>query len=135
MNMRRTAKIAAWTAGGLLGLVVLLVCGVLLVGNTESGRAYVVKMTSQLTEGKVQLTGIHGSFPASLDLDRLELRDTDGAWLWAEHISLRWSPGALLSRHIDVDSLHRLSCTWSERPFLTRSKNPAPPRLRSLRPT
>jgi translocation and assembly module TamB len=106
MNMRRTAKIAAWTAGGLLGVVVLLVCGVLLVGNTESGRAYLVKMTSQLTEGKVQLTGIHGSFPASLDLDRLELRDTDGAWLWAEHISIRWSPGALLSRHIDVDSLH-----------------------------
>ena len=32
--------------------------------------------------------------------------DDDGVWLFAEHISLRWSPSALLFRHVKVDSLH-----------------------------
>ncbi len=39
-------------------------------------------------------------------MDRLELSDTLGLWLWAEHISLRWSPSALVIRHVDVDTLH-----------------------------
>ncbi len=41
-----------------------------------------------------------------MDLDRLQLSDANGVWLNAEHISLRWSPMALLARHIQVDSLH-----------------------------
>src|SRR5882724_3206506 len=115
--MRRALKIAAWTAGGLLLLLAVLVIGVLIVGNTESGRAMVVRLTPQLTQGHVQLAGIHGSFPSALDLDRLELHDDDGVWLFADHISLRWSPAALLARHVKVDTLH-ISRLHVERPPL-----------------
>ena len=104
--MRRPLKIAAWSAGGLLLLIAVLVIGVLIIGNTQSGRAMVVRMSAQLTQGHVQIAGIHGSFPSALDLDKLELRDDEGMWLFAEHISLRWSPGALVTRHIKVDTLH-----------------------------
>jgi translocation and assembly module TamB len=104
--MHRALKISAWSAAGLLALLALLIGTVLVIGNTESGRALIVRLTSQLTKGHVQLAGIHGSFPASLDLDRLELRVDDGVWLFAEHISLRWSPMALLTRHVEVDTLH-----------------------------
>jgi translocation and assembly module TamB len=86
-------------------MLVLLLGTVLIVPNTEAGRAFIVRKLSEVTDGKVRLVGIHGSFPAALDLDRLELRDSQGLWLWADHISLCWSPGALLARHVNVDSL------------------------------
>jgi len=122
--MRRGLKIAAWTAGVLLVVIVLLFGTLLIVGNTESGRAFIVRITSQLTQGHVKLAGIHGSFPAALDLDRVELSDDGGVWLFAEHISLRWSPSALLTRHVKVDTLH-VARLHIERPPLP-DKEPKP---------
>ena len=104
--MSRALKISAWTLGSLLLLAVILVGTVLIIGNTESGRALIIRTTTRLTDGHVQLSGINGSFPAALDLDQLQLSDDRGVWLNAEHISLRWSPLSLLARHIQVDSLH-----------------------------
>ena len=104
--MRRPLKVSLWVLGSLLGLIVILVSAVLVVANTDSGRAFIARTTGRLTDGQVQLTGIHGSFPAALDLDRLQLSDDQGVWLFAEHISLRWSPWPLLARHVQVDSLH-----------------------------
>ena len=104
--MRRALKISAWTLGSLLALLLVLVGALLIIGNTESGRAFIVRTTNRLTDGHVQLAGIKGSFPAALDLDKLQLSDDQGVWLDAEHISLRWSPLGLLARHIQVDSLH-----------------------------
>jgi len=91
---------------GLLGVLAIMVGALLIVPNTDGGRAFIVRQTAALTDGQVRLAGIHGTFPAALDLDRLELRDSQGLWLWAEHLSLRWSPSDLLTRHIEVDSLH-----------------------------
>jgi translocation and assembly module TamB len=104
--MRRLLKISAWTVGSLLVLSVVLFCALLVIGNTESGRALIIRTTASLTDGHVQLAGINGSFPAALDLDKLQLSDDQGVWLDAEHISLRWSPMALLGGHIQVNSLH-----------------------------
>ncbi|MBV8805773.1 MAG: hypothetical protein JO042_12015, partial [Sinobacteraceae bacterium] len=103
--MSRPVKIAVWAGGGLLALVILLIGAILLVGNTEWGRGLVVRLTPQMTQGRVHLKGIHGAFPAALDLDRLELSDADGVWLFADQISLRWTPSALLARHVKVDTL------------------------------
>jgi translocation and assembly module TamB len=123
--MSRPVKIAVWTGVGLLSVLVLLVAIVLIVPNTESGRAFISREASKLTDGEVRLTGIHGSFPASLDLDRLELRDSQGLWLWADHISLRWSPAALLSRHVDVDLLHIALLHVERAPVPEKNKPPS----------
>ncbi|HVW68431.1 MAG TPA: translocation/assembly module TamB domain-containing protein [Steroidobacteraceae bacterium] len=120
--MRRALRITAWLLGSLLALVFLVGGALLIIGNTESGRALVVRTTRQLTGGKVQLAGIHGSFPAALDLDRLELSDDRGVWLHAEHISLRWSPAAILTRHVLVDSL-RIGLLHIERAPVTQPTN------------
>jgi translocation and assembly module TamB len=120
--MRRALKISAWTVGSLLALIVLLLCALLIIGNTESGRALIVRTTASLTDGHVQLAGINGSFPAALDLDKLQLSDDQGVWLDAEHISLRWSPMGLLARHIQVDSL-RVGLLDMERPPITKPDN------------
>jgi translocation and assembly module TamB len=123
--MRRALKITAWTAAVLAALIVLLLGTVLIVGNTESGRAFIVRETAQLTKGHVQLAGIHGSFPAALDLDRLELSDDGGVWLFAEHISLRWSPSALLTHHVKVDTLHVARLHIERAPLPDKQKKPS----------
>ena len=68
--MRRPLKISLWVLGSLLGLVLLLVGAVLVIANTDSGRAFIARTTSSLTHGHVQLTGIHASFPAALEIGR-----------------------------------------------------------------
>ncbi|MBV8806240.1 MAG: hypothetical protein JO042_14375, partial [Sinobacteraceae bacterium] len=123
--MRRGLKIAAWSAAGLLALLLLLLGGLLIIGNTDSGRALISRVTAQLTHGQVQISGIHGSFPAALDLDRLELGDDRGVWLFAEHISLRWSPADLLFRHVKVDSLHVARLHIERAPLPSKKKKPS----------
>lgn len=124
--MRRGLKIAAWSLGGLIALVALLVLTVLVIGNTESGRAFAIRTTSRLTNGRVLLSGIHGSFPSALDLDRLELWDDAGVWLFAERISLRWSPLDLLTRHVKVDTLHVGRLHVERAPLPSAPKQPGP---------
>lgn len=123
--MRRGLKITAWSAAALLILILLLIGALLIVGNTGSGRAFIVRLTAQLTKGHVQLAGIHGSFPSALDLDRLELSDDGGVWLFAERISLRWSPGALLARHIKVDTLHVARLHIERPPLPAKDQKPS----------
>jgi translocation and assembly module TamB len=123
--MRRWQKIAAWSVGALLTLILLVIGALLVIGNTDSGRDLIVRMTSRLTLGHVQIAGIHGSFPASLDLDRLQLADDDGIWLFAESISLRWTPSDLLFRHIKVDSLHVGLLHMERTPLPDKEKKPS----------
>jgi translocation and assembly module TamB len=114
--MRRALKITAWTLGGLLATVLVLVIAVLITANTNGGRRLIERATARLTHDRVQLAGLAGSFPSSLDLGRLQLSDDQGVWLTAEHISLRWSPLALLTRHIKVESLTAVRLHIERRP-------------------
>lgn len=120
--MQRAFKIAGWMLGSVLTVLLLLLAALLLIGNTDRGRALIVRVTHDLTDGNVELTGIHGSFPADLELDRLALSDKQGVWLYAEHVSLRWSPRALLARHVLVDSLH-IALLHIERSPITEPDN------------
>ena len=52
--MSRALKISAWTLGSLLLLVVILVGTVLIIGNTGSGRALIIRTTTRLTDGQVR---------------------------------------------------------------------------------
>jgi translocation and assembly module TamB len=104
--MRRTLKISAWALAGLALLAILLGGSVFIAGNTDSGRAMIERLTLRLTSGHVALSGLNGSFPRRLTLERLQLSDYRGIWLTAEKVSVDWSPTALLARCIRVASLH-----------------------------
>ncbi len=99
-------KIAAWALGGVLLLCVLLVTALFIAGNTDSGRVMIEKLTYRLTAKQVKLSGLAGSFPRALTLDRLELSDEQGVWLTALNVTLDWSPLALLERRFQIDRLH-----------------------------
>jgi translocation and assembly module TamB len=104
--MRRTLKISAWALGAAALLALLLGGTVFIAGNTDSGRAEIERLTLRLTSGHVALSGLNGSFPRRLTLERLQLSDYRGVWLTAEKVSVDWSPMALLARRIRVASLH-----------------------------
>jgi len=103
--LRQPLKIAAWVLASVVGLIGFLTVAVLVVGNTDAGRATIERITARLTGGMVNLSGLGGSFPTQLTLKKLELTDKQGVWLTADGISLAWTPLALLERRISVDNL------------------------------
>jgi translocation and assembly module TamB len=103
--MRRPAKIALWSLGGFAALLLLIVAAVLIGANTGAGRAAIEKLTDRLTAGAVRVSGLQGSLPSHLLVDRLELVDKRGVWLRAENIRLDWSPLAYLQGRLQVNDL------------------------------
>jgi translocation and assembly module TamB len=103
--MRRALKISAWVTGSVLLLVALLSATLFVAGNCDSGRALIEHLTYRLSSTHVKLSGLGGSFPAQLTLNRLQLSDDRGVWLTADRVSLHWAPLKLLGRQVQVDSL------------------------------
>lgn len=104
--MRRFLKISGWLVGGFVLLMIALGGTVWILGNTDGGRARIEKLTDRLTGGYVRLSGLSGTFPQHLRLQRLELHDTAGVWLSAEDIVLDWSPLAYLEARLQIDNVH-----------------------------
>jgi autotransporter translocation and assembly factor TamB len=96
--MRRSMKISAWVLGALALLIVSLGGALWMLGNTQTGRAAIEKLTYRLTDGRVVVAGLAGSFPSHLRIEQLELRDALGPWLTARQIVLDWSPFAYFER-------------------------------------
>src|SRR5215469_15740881 len=120
--MRRALRIIAWTLGSVLMVIGVLVAGVLVAGNTSGGRALIERASVRLSDGHLRLSGLSGNFPAAIDLKQLQLADEHGVWLTAEGISLRWSPLALLARHLKVQQLHLARLAIERRPVSKASQ-------------
>ncbi len=127
--MRRALKVVAWSLGGLALLMLLLVGGVYIAGNTDSGRAMIENMTGRLTGGRVELTGLRGSLPHVLTLDKLQLRDDRGVWLTAERVTVRWTPLALFMQRLQVDSLQAGRVMMERLPVSSSAASSTPPSI------
>ena len=62
----------------------------------------ILDLVGKLTGGAVTATGVSG-WPNALHVDRLELRDAQGAWLIAEDVSLDWHPYKLATKEVAID--------------------------------
>jgi translocation and assembly module TamB len=114
--MRRSVKIIAWAAGGLLLLLMLVIGTVLIVGNTSAGRVQIEKLVARLTGGNVQLSGLAGSFPSHLTLEELRLSDAVGVWLTAKKIELDWTPWGYLEGRLQINRLQVASSDMERLP-------------------
>ncbi|MEJ2387327.1 MAG: hypothetical protein P8Y27_08485 [Chromatiaceae bacterium] len=103
--MRRSAKVLAWTLGGLLGLLVFVIAAVLVGANVQPGRDLIERMVPKLTGGDVRLQGLGGFFPSALSAARVELLDREGTWLVVDRFVLDWSPWRLLLGEAYIDRL------------------------------
>ena len=114
--MRRPAKITLWSLGTLTLLLLLALGAVLIVGNSDSGRRLIERITHGLSGGYVTLSGLQGRFPSRLTLEHLALTDTRGVWLTADNITLDWSPWLYLSRGLSIDNLHAAKVSMQRLP-------------------
>ena len=121
--MRRGWRIGAWTLGSVLTVIVTLAAVAMVAGNTVRGRALIERSIARFSDCHVQLSGLAGSFPAAIDLGQLQLADERGVWLTAEGISLRWSPLALLTRHVKVERLRLARLAIERRPVTEPSQS------------
>ena len=103
--MHRSMKISTWVLGALALLMVSLGGALLMLSNTETGRAAIEKLTYRLTDGQVRIVGLTGSNLSHLRIEKLELRDALGVWLSAERIVVDWSPLAFIAGRLRVDNL------------------------------
>ncbi|MDT7952717.1 MAG: translocation/assembly module TamB domain-containing protein [Acetobacteraceae bacterium] len=64
----------------------------------------ILDLVGKLSGGAVHATGVSG-WPNALHVDRLELRDADGAWLIAEDVTLDWHPYRLAEKEAAIDKV------------------------------
>ena len=86
--------------------VVVLALGTVVVGlNSAGGRELAVREINRLAGPMVKIEGLGGHFPADLKLRDVQIADADGVWLHGTALELRWRPGRLLHRSLDVVAL------------------------------
>lgn len=127
--MRRLLARTALVLGGLLLLVAIAVLALGVLANTGRGRAFIAATVERLSDGRVVLVGLGGSFPAHLTLDRLVLRDKQGTWLEAEQIALDWSPLELIRRRIIALDRLRVATLDIERAPVSQAPPGPPPSI------
>ncbi|GIL41815.1 translocation/assembly module TamB domain-containing protein [Roseiterribacter gracilis] len=106
--MTRPAKIAAWVAGVIVAIPLLLVAGGWIWLQTDWGRSVVGASLASLVQGpdrKITLGRIGGSLPFHPRIERLSLSDRDGVWLTAQDVELDIVGTALLSRRARLTNL------------------------------
>ena len=64
----------------------------------------ILDLVGKITGGAVTATGVTG-WPNALHVDRLELRDAEGAWLIAEDVTLDWHPYLLATKEAAIDKV------------------------------
>jgi translocation and assembly module TamB len=109
----------------LLALAVLLpvlAIGIVWIGlNTGAGRAFAVAEINKYAGPSVQIAGLGGHFPATVTLRHMALADADGVYATADGLQLRWTPQALISRHLDVARLQAASIDVMRAPAAGRN--------------
>ena len=100
-----------WVKRLLLGLLILAlllfmaVAGGVLALHSPGGQRFAVQQINKFGGDYIHLTGLSGDLPYDIKIAHLELIDPWGVWLSADQIELKWSPLALLRRHIAIESL------------------------------
>lgn len=103
--MRRALK---WIGIGLLVLILLPVialAAVIGLANLDVGRRFIESETASLTGGMVRIEGLHGRFPETLLIDRVQVADSQGVYVTISDLVLDWSPTKLLRKVAEVDDL------------------------------
>ena len=103
-------------AGGLLGLLLLLIGGIWLGANTNPGPNLIEASIARVTAGAVRIEGLSGELPASIRVHRLTVADAAGGWLTIEDAALDWSPERLLAGEAMIDRLAARRVTLSRLP-------------------
>ena len=104
MTARRGTIVILVGLAALAFLTGLLIGGAVWFLSSESGLRWAVEQAHSRTAGKLKLEGATGSLAGATRIARLTYTDTDLVFI-AENVEFTWSPRALFSRSVVVDSL------------------------------
>ena len=97
---RRWPRLLAWLAP------LLILCLALWWAlATESGARWVLARALQAAAPSVAIEGVHGRLLGPLHIDTLRQHSADGQQLQAQGVQLQWSPRALFSGLLQIESL------------------------------
>lgn len=121
----------------LVRLLALAVAGVLVLAGvlfaaaqTPPGKALLAQAASALASGnglEVEVSGLRGLVPIDMGVARVRLSDPKGAFADVEDVRLAWSPLALLSGTLDIESAGAARVALLRRPELPAAPEQAAP--------
>ena len=120
--IRRGAFRVALVLGVLFVLLTAGLAGLLATLNSAPGRGWATAEVNRLAGPRVHITGLAGHFPDDLKLASLTLSDTQGVWLSAADVELRWHALALLQHEADVTRLSAAALTVTRQPVPAASR-------------
>lgn len=105
MRMRKQAL--KWLTRGALatGVAFALVALALTTGPGQRAALKVASFTASSSESGVQMGNLEGGLFSTGRIDRIALTDRDGTWLEIRDVAYSWSPLALLSGRLHIESL------------------------------
>jgi translocation and assembly module TamB len=127
--MPRRYRRAIYIGLSVLGVVLALVAGLFGALQTGFARDRIRLWIADVTAGSpaaVHLDAIEGLVPFDMRLTGLRLSDRDGAWLFADHVSLAWSPHALLGGRLQVDEIAVGTIDLARLPAAEKTRAPEP---------
>jgi len=109
-------------------VAVLALAGVAAMLYSEPGRTalarYLEGALSTPGDIEIEIGHLHGRLPAEIRIDRITLKDSDGAWLTVHDIEVDWSPQDLFAAKLRIDSARAGEIVIRRQP--TPSEGPAP---------
>ena len=115
MTARRGMVVFIAGLAALALLAGLLIGGAVWFLSSESGLRWAVEEALSRTAGKLKLEGATGSLAGTTRIARLTYTDKDLVFV-AENVEFTWSPRALFSRSVVIDSLSASQITLEVKP-------------------
>jgi translocation and assembly module TamB len=115
MTARRGIVVIIESLAALALLTGLLIGGAVWFLSSESGLRWAVEEALSRTAGKLKLEGATGSLAGTTRIARLTYTDKDLVFV-AENVEFTWSPRALFSRSVVIDSLSASQITLDVKP-------------------
>jgi translocation and assembly module TamB len=120
-HLRRFLAIAAAVVGTpLLALLLLLA-----FMQTPPGKVFVADIIANSVGSpdlQIRITGVNGSLPFAMRVERLEIADSQGVWLTAKDVVLDWLPLALIADHLKIDRLQAAAVDITRRPLEAKTR-------------
>jgi translocation and assembly module TamB len=91
--------------GGFFAFIVLALALLMFAAHSPSGRIWIEQAVSTASGGKLMLSGLNGSFPGQVMIQRIELHDAGGSWLTIEELAIDWLPMKLLAGEVAIEKL------------------------------
>ena len=130
MNAPKPFKILAGIGIGAFCLLFLLLVGLFVLLQTDSGKTFAAAQLSSLLSSRpdrqVVFGKLEGLFPFRIHLDRVAVSDPQGEWLIIEDALLQWSPAGLVHRQVLIRELTAASVRLDRLPA-GPSEEPASP--------